>query len=124
MRHPRWGWRSLQDQRKHPRVKPPKGVLVAWQSGTQRDVSYVENIALEGIFVLTKQRVPLRSLVRILLDLPLGQVRGRAIVRRVLDDHGMAVQFIGMDPEDRGRLLRQMRAFLTEQLSSTVGGDG
>jgi hypothetical protein len=46
--------------------------------------------------------------VQILLDMPVGQVRGRAIVRRVAD-HGMGIQIIAMDPGDRARLRQQLR---------------
>jgi PilZ domain-containing protein len=96
------------EQRQHPRIKPPKSVVVAWQSGTHRDVCYVENLALGGLYVRTKQRIPLRSAVQILLDMPVGQVRGRAVVRR-LADHGMGIEIIAMDPSDRARLRQQLR---------------
>jgi hypothetical protein len=97
------------DQRKYPRVKPPKSVIVAWQAGTQRGVSFVESLAVGGLFVRTKERLPLRCLVQILLDLPVGQVRARAIVRRVREGQGIGVQFIAMDPTDRARLFQQVK---------------
>jgi len=96
------------EQREFPRIKPPKSVLVAWQSGVQRDVSYVESLGLGGLFLRTKKKVAIRSLVKLLLDLPVGQVRGRGMVRWYREN-GIAVQFIGMDPEDRSRLVRQIR---------------
>ena len=98
------------EQRRYPRVKPPKGALVAWQAGTLRDVSFVENLGIGGLFIRTKERIPLRCLVQILLDLPVGQVRCRAIVRHVHENRGMAVQFIAMDPSDRARLVQQMKS--------------
>ena len=97
------------EQRAYPRIKPPTSILVAWRSGLQRDVSHVDSLALGGLFLRTKKKVAIRSLVQILLDMPLGQVRGRAVVRRCQEHYGIAVQFIAMDPEDRGRLLRQIR---------------
>jgi hypothetical protein len=100
---------SVVEQRAYPRIKPPTNVLVAWRSGLQRDVSHVESLALGGIFLRTKKKVALRSLVQVLLDMPLGQVRGRGVVRRCQEQYGIAVQFIAMDPEDRGRLVRQIR---------------
>ena len=100
------------DQRRYPRVKPPKTVVVAWQAGTQRGVSFVESLGIGGLFLRTKERLPLRCLVQILLDLPVGQVRGRAIVRRFQEGRGIAVQFIAMDPSDRARLFQQMNALL------------
>ncbi len=100
------------EQRRYPRVKPPKSVVAAWQAGTQRGVSFVDSLAVGGLFVRTKEKLPLRCLVQILLDLPVGQVRARAIVRRVQDGHGMAVEFIAMDPSDRARLFQQMNELL------------
>ncbi len=100
---------KFQEQRQHPRIKPPKNVVVAWQSGTLRDVCYVENLALGGLFVRTKKKVALRSLVKILLDMPVGQVRGQAVVRRVAENNGMGIQIIAMDPSDRARLRQQLR---------------
>jgi hypothetical protein len=103
---------NVSDQRRYPRVKPPKSVVAAWQAGTQRGVSFVESLGVGGLFVRTKEPVPLRCLVQVLLDLPVGQVRGRAIVRRVREGQGMAVQFIAMDPSDRARLFLQIKTLL------------
>jgi hypothetical protein len=100
------------DQRKYPRVKPPKSVVAAWQAGTQRGVSFVDNLAVGGLFVRTKERLPMRCLVQVLLDLPVGQVRARAIVRRIREGHGVGVQFIAMDPTDRARLFQQVSTLL------------
>lgn len=102
---------GVADHRQYPRLKPPKSFLAAWRSGMQRDVSYVESLALGGIFLRTKKKVAIRSLVQILLDMPMGQVRSRGVVRRHQEHYGIAVQFIAMDPEDRGRLVRQLREF-------------
>jgi hypothetical protein len=103
---------NVPDQRRYPRVKPPKSVVVAWQAGTQRGVSFVESLAIGGLFVRTKERLPLRCLVQVLLDLPVGQVRARAIVRRFHEGRGIAIQFIAMDPTDRARLFHQMNSLL------------
>jgi len=101
------------EQRAHQRIKPPTSVLGAWRSGVQREVSYVESLALGGVFLRTKKKVAIRSLVQVLLDMPQGQVRGRGVVRRHQEHYGIAVQFIAMDPEDRGRLVRQIRDLST-----------
>jgi PilZ domain len=100
------------DKRRYPRVKPPKTVVAGWQSGLQRGVSYIDSLGVGGLFVLTKEQLPMQSLVQILLDLPVGQVRARAIVRRVQQGQGVAVQFIAMDPTDRARLFQQMNDLL------------
>lgn len=100
---------SVAEQRAYPRIKPPSSVLGAWRSGMEREVSNVDNLALGGVFLRTKKKVAIRSLVQVLLDMPVGQVRGRGVVRRYQENYGIAVQFIGMEPEDRGRLVRQIR---------------
>jgi hypothetical protein len=100
------------EQRRYPRIKPPKSVIVGWHSGTHRGVCYAENLSVGGAFIRTKETVPERSLVQVLLDMPVGQVRGRAVVRRVSENVSMAVEIIAMDQEDRARLLRQMKDLL------------
>src|SRR5712692_5444393 len=101
------------EQRRYPRVSPPKGFVVAWQSGTRRTVSYLESVALGGLFVLTRQPVPLRSMVKVLLDVPLiEEVRARAVVRRIIPQRGMGVQVIAMSQEDGARLGRMVMPLL------------
>jgi len=105
-----------EEQRRYPRAVPPKSVRVAWQSGTLRAVSHLESIALGGVFVLTRHSVPLRSMVKILMDLELGEVRARAVVRRTTPARGMAIEFIAMTQEDRARLNKALQLmFATPQ---------
>jgi hypothetical protein len=98
------------EQRYYPRVKPPKTVVAAWQAGTRRGVSFLDSLSVGGLFVRTKEPLPLRCLVQILLDLPVGQVRCRAIVRWVVDHYGVGLQIIAMEPSDRARLFEQVRS--------------
>ena len=100
------------EQRRYPRVVPPRNVVVAWQSGTRRAVSYLGNIALGGLFVITRQPVPIRSTVKVLMDLPFGEVRARAVVRRVMPALGMGIEFISMTQEDRARLTKALQPML------------
>ena len=100
------------EQRRYPRVVPPKGLRVAWQSGTRRAVSYLENMGLGGLFVVTRQPVPIRSMVKVLMDLPLGEMRARAVVRRVTPARGMGIEFIAMTQEDRARLSKALQPML------------
>ena len=100
------------EQRKYPRVIPPKSVVAAWQVGTQRGVSFLGSLSVGGLFVRTKEVLPLRSLIQVLIDLPVGQVRCRGIVRRTTERRGVAVQIIAMDPTDRARLFAEMTRLL------------
>ncbi len=85
---------------------------MAWQSGTRRAVSYLGSMGLGGLFVVTRQPVPIRSMVKVLMDLPLGEVRARAVVRRVTPARGMGIEFIAMTQEDRARLTRALQPML------------
>jgi hypothetical protein len=100
------------EQRRYPRVGSPKGLVVAWQSGTRRAVSCLQTLGMGGLFVLTRQPVPLRSMVKVLFDLPIGEVRARAVVRRIIPQQGMGIEFIAMDQEDRARLGRMLMPLL------------
>jgi hypothetical protein len=100
------------EQRRYPRVRSPKGLVVAWQSGTRRTVSYLESLAMGGLFVLTRQPVALRSMVKVLFEFPIGEVRARAVVRRIIAQRGMGIEFIAMNQEDRARLGRMLMPLL------------
>jgi hypothetical protein len=101
--------------RRHPRAKAPKGIIVAWQSGTHRSVSFLESIALGGLFIRTPDPPPVRSLVKLLIDLPMGEINARAIVRRVAPSKGMGVEIIAMTQESRARLNQLLKPLLPER---------
>lgn len=103
------------EQRRYPRVAAPKSLMVAWQSGTRRAVSSLGSMALGGLFVLTRQPAPIRSMVKLLMDLPFGEVRARAVVRRVTPALGMGIEFIAMTQEDRARLNKALQPMLAMQ---------
>lgn len=88
---------------------------MAWQSGTRRGVSYLESIGLGGLFVVTRQPAPLRSMVKVLLDLQFGEVRARAVVRRISPARGMGIEFIAMTQEDRARLNKALQPMFAVQ---------
>ena len=68
----------------YPRVKVPKEILVAWKSGSQQDVSRVENLGLGGLFVRTQHPLVVGTSLQLLFNTPEGEVRVRAIVRDVV----------------------------------------
>ena len=101
--------------RRYPRVVPPKGLVVAWQSGTRWAVSSLGSIALGGLFIFTSRPLPIRSTMKLLMDLPFGEVRARAVVRRVAASQGMGIEFIAMTQEDRARLNKALQPMLAAQ---------
>jgi hypothetical protein len=91
-------------RRRYPRMRSPKGLAVAWQHATQKSVSYLDELCLGGLFIRTKKPPPVGTGIQLLIDIPGGGVRARAIVRNVKSGKGMGVGFVTMGQEDRQRL--------------------
>lgn len=91
-------------KRRFARVALPKGMLVAWQHIGGRAVSRVSTLGLGGLFITTPDPPPVGALLKIVFDVPGGEVRARAIVKNIKQGQGMAVAFIQMGQEDRARL--------------------
>jgi hypothetical protein len=91
-------------KRRYARIALPKGMLVAWQCRDGRGMSRVVTLGLGGLSVSTPDPAPVGTLVKLLFDVPGGEVRARAIVKNIKPGEGMAVAFIDMGHEDRARL--------------------
>jgi hypothetical protein len=77
-------------KRRFARVALPKGMLVAWQHSGSRSVSRISTLGLGGLFITTPDPVPVGSVVKIVFDVPGGEVRARAIVKNIKEGKGMA----------------------------------
>jgi hypothetical protein len=97
------------NKRKYPRARVPKSALVAWKNGSQKTVSPVENLALGGLFLRTKNPAAIGTMLQLVFNTPQGEVRVRASVRNVQPGVGMGVAIVSMEQEDRGRLDRWLR---------------
>jgi len=72
-------------------------------------VSPVENLALGGNFIRTKNPATVGTMLQVVFNTPQGEVRGRATVRNVQPGEGMGVAIVSMEQEDRGRLDRWLK---------------
>jgi hypothetical protein len=79
-------------------------MLIAWQYSGGRYVSRVSTLGLGGLFITTSGPAPVGTVMKIVFDVPGGEVRARVIVKNVKEGHGMAVAFIDMGYPDRARL--------------------
>ncbi len=90
--------------RRYTRIGTPKGVWVAWQDGTRQEVSRVQDLNIGGMFIATLKPASLGAFVTLLLSVPEGEIRGKAVVRNVADSKGMGVEFIELSEKDGKRL--------------------
>ena len=96
--------------RRYRRVELPKGMLVAWEHEGNRRVSRVTVLALGGLFISTPEPPPNGDVIRLIFEIPDGEVRARAIVRDCQPRKGMGIEFKAMGQEDRIRLHQFMKA--------------
>jgi hypothetical protein len=61
-------------------------------------------LGLGGLFINTSEPLPVGTLIKLVFDVPGGEVRARAIVKNIKTGKGMAVAFIEMGYGDRARL--------------------
>jgi PilZ domain/DnaJ domain len=93
------------NRRNLPRIHAPKGMIVAWRSGSQQGISKMGTMALGGIFLNTPEPPPVGSALELIFAVSTGtRVRAQAMVRTSRPDQGMGVRFVHMEPEDRSRL--------------------
>lgn len=85
---------------------------IAWQATGGRMASRVRTLGLGGLFIAAKDPPPVGSVVRLLFEVPGGDVRARAIVRDSRPGRGMGVEFVMMGYEDRARLARLLKRLL------------
>jgi len=95
--------------RRYPRVGLPRGITVAWQAGGERVVSRIGTLGLGGLFIYTKKSAAVGDVLRLVFDVPGGEVRARAVVRSYEAGRGMGVEFTSMQFEARARLTQLLR---------------
>src|ERR1700693_5505389 len=100
---------SEKKNRRYSRVGLPKGMLVAWEHSGIRKVSRISVLALGGLFIPTPEPPPSGDTIKLLFEVPGGEVRARSLVRNSQQGKGMGVEFTAMRHEARARLNRLMK---------------
>jgi hypothetical protein len=85
-------------------VRLPKGTLVAWEHAGIRKVSSVAVLAVGGLFIATPQPPPAGEFIKLVLEIPGGEVRARALVCDSKPGVGMGIEFKSMGHDSRARL--------------------
>ena len=100
---------TTNDLRSCHRVSSPRGTILAWQTANKRELSRVANLGLGGLYIRTSEPPPPGTFIQLLLDVPTGEVRARAIVQRSKPKEGMGVKFVAMQQEHRARFAQWLR---------------
>jgi len=111
--------RSKNDRR-FQRISTPKGVWVAWQDGKQQNVSRVRDLNAGGLFISTPTPLPLGTVLTLLLSVPEGEIRSRAVVRNIDPAEGMGVQFSDISPQDAARVEKLVARLLTAESGTSA----
>jgi PilZ domain len=104
--------------RRYARIGLYEGPLVAWQGTSVRTVSRVATLGLGGLFIAAARPAELGEGIKMVLHVPGGEVRARAMVRSSHPGKGMGVEFTSMRPEDRARLHQLVRQLLSDLTAS------
>jgi len=96
--------KDTQEKRRFLRVELSKGVWVAWQGGGQRFISRVSDLSMGGVFIPTSDLPPVGTVVKLIFELPDGDVHAPAVVRHTVVGRGMGVEFAAMDDDDLARI--------------------
>jgi hypothetical protein len=100
---------SKQKVRRYPRVALPKGAIVAWEHMGERKISSVIVLALGGLFIATPEPPPAGDVIKLVFEIPGGDVRARALVCDSQPGKGMGIEFTAMGQDARARLRRLMK---------------
>jgi hypothetical protein len=98
--------------RRYKRLHLPKGIAIAWQEVSRKEVSRIRTLGLGGLFIATPHPPPVGAILKLVFEVPTGDVRARAIVRNVEPGAGMGIEFTGMNFDDRGRLRLLLKKLL------------
>ena len=98
--------------RRYERVGLRSGPFVAWQGSAGRSISRVATLGLGGLFIAAAEPAGIGEGIKMVFEIPGGEVRARAMVRNSHPGTGMGVEFTSMKPEDRARLHRLLSKLL------------
>jgi hypothetical protein len=65
--------------------------------------------AFSQLYIHTPEPPAPGTFIQLLLDVPAGEVRARAVVQRSKSKEGMGVKFVAMQQEDRARFVRWLK---------------
>jgi len=99
-------------ERRYLRVGLPRGMGVTWQSSHAGSISRVATLGLGGLFITTPEPPAEGDFIKLMFQIPGGEVRARAVVRMSQAGEGMGVEFTSMTLEARALLNRLLQRLI------------
>jgi hypothetical protein len=87
-------------------------MMVAWECSGIREVSRVSVVAVGGLFITAPKPPSVGDMIRLVFEVPGGDIRARAVVRNSQPGKGMGVEFTAMGSEARARLNLLMKVLI------------
>jgi len=103
------------ESRRHPRLKSPPGLLVAWQCGEHREVSPAGTIRLSGLFLRTESPFPAGRPLKLFFAVPGCEVRAGGVVRHTRSGQGTRSECLSMHYSQREHLFQLLKRLTAEQ---------
>jgi hypothetical protein len=101
--------KPYKENRRDARITISQGIWVAWTADGPRIISRVRDLSAGGVFVSTRDTISAGTAIQMLFALPEGEIRVQGIVRFSSKEKGFGVEFTGMGPSDRARLLELLK---------------
>lgn len=99
-------------QRRFERISLPQGMYVAWYGGDGQEVSRVHTLGMGGLFISTNNPQPAGTKLILVFEVPGGSVQADGVVRSVVPDKGMGLEFTRLTWSDRIILERLLKRLL------------
>jgi hypothetical protein len=98
--------------RRYQRISLPIGMFVAWYGGGEQQISRVKMLGMGGLFLSGSNAPPVGTSLRLAFEVPGGSVQAEGVVRNIVPDDGMGVEFTRVRARDRVLLERLLRRLL------------
>ena len=105
-------------ERRYERISLPQGMYVAWYGGGGQEVSRVHTLGMGGLFISTNNAQPAGTKLILVFEVPGGSVQADAVVRSVVPEKGMGLEFTRLALSDRILLERLLKRLLRRDPST------
>lgn len=93
-------------------ISVPEGMFVAWYGGGESEVCRVHTLSMGGLFISASNAPPVGTNLRLVFEVPGGNVQADGVVQDIAPCRGMGVEFTRMGLKERILLERLLKRLL------------